>query len=71
MNPEYEPNSGLNHCLRLNGLSFIYDPELDAWTHERHVQGLYRPIVLTADQIHLAILGGTHYVTTWEEDGNV
>ncbi|MFJ6534424.1 hypothetical protein [Microbacterium sp. NPDC091662] len=68
MNPEYEETYGLNHCLRLNGLSFIYDPDLDAWTHERRIDGVYRPIVLTGDQIHLLTLDGKVKLTVWEVD---
>lgn len=64
----YESNSGLNHTLRIDGHSFVYDPEFDKWAWERWHEGRYVPLYLTADLIHEMMLSGSHRVTVWGDE---
>lgn len=67
MLPEYEPNSGLNETLRIDGHSFIYDPEFNKWVWDRWIDGVFLPVHLSGEEIHNMILSGSHRVTVWEE----
>ena len=66
--PEYGP-LGLNHTLRIDGLSYIYDPERRHWVHDDWTpSGTYAPDLLSADEIHALILEGRFRVLPWTED---
>lgn len=67
MTPEYTPDLGLNHALRIGSLSYVYEPELNAWTHDyRTPEGYFAQHTLTAEDIHAIILEGRYRVTVWE-----
>jgi hypothetical protein len=66
--PRYTP-TGLNECLRIGSLSYIYEPELDAWTHDyRTPEGFFAQHVLSAHDIHAITWEGRYKVTTWEPE---
>lgn len=63
---EYTPH-GLNHALRIGTLGYVYEPELDAWTHDyRTPEGFFAQHTLDALAIHEIIHAGKYRVTVWE-----
>ena len=64
---EYTPDLGLNHCLRIGSIGYVYEPELDCWTHDYLTpEGYFAQHSLTAEEIHGIIAAGKYRVTTWE-----
>lgn len=55
--PQYREN-GLNETLRIDSVSYIYDPELNLW---EGVPGDR----LTGSEIHAMIFEGVHRVLPW------
>ena len=55
--PQYREN-GLNETLRIDGVSYVYDPEYNLWIGEAND-------ALTGSEIHDMILEGVHRVLPW------
>ena len=55
--PQYT-ETGPNETLRIDGVSYIYDPEYNLWLGEMND-------ALTATEIHDMILEGVHRVFPW------
>lgn len=66
MEPEYAYH-GLNHALRIGTIGYVYEPELDLWTHDFITpEGYFAQHPLSAEEIHEIILAGKYRVTAWE-----
>lgn len=60
-------SQGLNHALRIGSIGYVYEPELDRWTHDyRTPEGFFAQHQLTADDIHEIVYAGKYRVTVWE-----
>lgn len=53
---------GLAQCLTVDGHSFVYDPQDDAWVHDAWAYGVYHPVHMTASGIQQLISTGSREV---------
>lgn len=63
--PQYGP-LGLNETLSIGGLGYVYEPEVDGWTHDYLTpEGYFAQHTIDAEDIHAIIAAGRYRVTPW------